>query len=113
MKIHELQVGKQYKLNNNKTADTYMIDESRKLFYLGYDKVSWIVSGLNYNIVLDYNFEEIKVKKRYWKWDIKCESGGIFECVSYMDDNGYTTTGYKNYSKDILFKKHEDKFIEV
>jgi hypothetical protein len=54
-----------------------------------------------------------KKTKRYWLWDIKADSGYIYKCPTYLDEQGEDVRGATSRYSGKLIKKHENEFIDI
>lgn len=104
-------------------------DKGAKISWLKADKGEYIYLDTEYFIWKDNNnintnnydlanddfipYKENKEKRKYHLYNID-DGDGWERTLSFLDENGYDTTGYKQYDfNNIKKQKLENEFIEV
>lgn len=110
MKFQELDLSKKIRLTEwstdsfviyNKTRGTF-IDDFEEVYEIDFRDIvegSWVY------------YED--PKKKYWLWDTKEKNGMIFKSGCYVDDEGIGTNGKQVLDPEMMFRKHNDEFLEV
>lgn len=109
--FRELEEGKIYRQENFdkdlafKVKDNWLwlLDETN--VEDGWDPSHWHIEEYT-------RFKLKEEKKRYWIW-VLLKGGRYFESDDFADNDGVGTSGNKIYFGDNLFKKLEDRYIDV